>query len=294
MPANGVPINQAPLESIPEAVSRIIEAGSIAVVVTLIQASTERASAVGQKLLIDNSGPPGATNGSLGSAALDLAVVTHANRWLESRTDTRVVMVKEFAPELSEWSDAQLLFERVQLDPCLVICGAGHVGASLGRIAILLGYQVTLIDDRVEFVTRELFPDERIELVAAASWPEAVLGAVGKGRGVSVAVVTRGHSEDEQCLRAALTVDTDYVGLIGSKRRTNIVLERLRESGADEARIAKVHAPVGLDIGAVTPEEVALAIMAEVVAVRRGGVGGSLSAWRRESTIKSETGQAEG
>ena len=72
-------------------------------------------------------------------------------------------------------------------------------------------------------------------------------------------------------------VDADYVGLIGSKRRTNIVLQRLRENGAEEERLEKVRAPVGLDIGAVTPEEVALAIMAEIVAVRRGGEGGSLS-----------------
>jgi len=85
-----------------------------------------------------------------------------------------------------------------------------------------------------------------------------------------VAIVTRGHSEDEQCLRAAMRVDADYVGLIGSKRRTNIVLQRLRENGADEGRLARVRAPVGLDLGAVTPEEVALAIMAEIVAVRRG------------------------
>ena len=71
--------------------------------------------------------------------------------------------------------------------------------------------------------------------------------------------------------------DVDYVGLIGSKRRTNIVLQRLRENGADEKKLEKIHAPIGLDIGAVTPEEVALAIMAEIVAVRRGGKGGPLS-----------------
>ena len=118
-------------------------------------------------------------------------------------------------------------------------------------------------------------------MMAAGSWSEALLEAVGDGRGVSVAIVTRGHSEDEQCLRAVMTVDADYVGLIGSKRRTNIVLQRLGESGAAEARLAMVRAPVGLDIGAVTPEEVALAIMAEIVAVRRGGKGGSLSAGRR-------------
>jgi xanthine dehydrogenase accessory factor len=162
-----------------------------------------------------------------------------------------------------------------------VICGAGHVGASLAKLASLMGYRATLIDDRAEFVTRKSFPEENIQLVAAQSWSEAVEAAVGNGRGVSVAIVTRGHSEDEQCLRAVIGLDVDYLGLIGSKRRTNIVLQRLRENGAAEERLENVHAPVGLDIGAVTPEEVALAIMAEIVAVRRGGKGRSLSEWRR-------------
>jgi xanthine dehydrogenase accessory factor len=145
-----------------------------------------------------------------------------------------------------------------------------------------LGYRTTLIDDREEFVTRTNFPETNIELVAAEDWSQAVAAAVGNGRGVSVAIVTRGHSEDEQCLRAVIGIDVDYIGLIGSKRRTNIVLQRLSDDGADAARLQRVHAPVGLDIGAVTPEEVALAIMAEVVAVRRAGKGGPLSAWRRE------------
>jgi xanthine dehydrogenase accessory factor len=278
MPANEDPLKPPQSESIPEAVSRLIEAGLIATVVTVIQTPDEYLAEVGRKLLVADPGVAVATTGTLGSEPLDRAVVAAAQIFLASRTDTRVYQVKEFAPELGEWGEARLLFERVQSEPALVICGAGHVGAALARIGSLLGYRVTLIDDRAEFIGRELFAAQQIELVFAANWSAAVLAAVGQGRGISVAIVTRGHSEDEQCLRAALMVEADYVGLIGSKRRTSIVLERLRASGADEARLAKVHAPVGLDLGAVTPEEVALAIMAEVVAVRRGGKGGSLSA----------------
>src|SRR5262249_141037 len=114
-----------------------------------------------------------------------------------------------------------------------------------------------------------------------ADWTAAVRAAIGDGRGVSVAIVTRGHNEDEQCLRAVVSANADYIGLIGSKRRTNIVLNRLRESGAPDAQLQKVHAPIGLDIGAGTPEEGGLGILAEIVAERRGGKGGSLSAWRR-------------
>ena len=105
--------------------------------------------------------------------------------------------------------------------------------------------------------------------------------AIGSGRGVSVAIVTRGHKQDEECLRAAATSRPDYIGMIGSKRRTNIVLEKLAGEGFDQDALNKVRAPIGLDIGAVTPEEVALAILAEIVAMRRGGSGSPLSAWRR-------------
>ncbi|HKP72193.1 MAG TPA: XdhC family protein, partial [Pyrinomonadaceae bacterium] len=157
------------------------------------------------------------------------------------------------------------------------------VGASLARLAAAVGYRVTLIDDRADFVTRSRFPEQGIELVSAnGGWERAVRDAVGTGRGVSVAVVTRGHNEDEECTRAVLATRPDYVGMIVSKRRTNIVLERLRESGVAEEVLREVRAPIGLDIGAVSPEEVALAVLAEIVAERRGGRGGSLSAWRRQ------------
>lgn len=271
-------------DSITEAVLRILQEGSVAVVATLIDAANA-ATKVGAKLLISDLGATSQTGGSLGNEALDRAVIEQA-KLLDSRTDTRVFQVKEFAPALTEWSDAKILFERIQAEPRLVICGAGHVGASLGKLASLMGYRTTLIDDRKEFVTRQSFPEKNIELVAAEDWSQAVKAGIGNGRGVSVAIVTRGHSEDEQCLRAVIGIDVDYIGLIGSKRRTNIVLQRLRENGADEQRLRKVRAPVGLDIGAVTPEEVALAIMSEIVAVRRGGKGGPLSAWRREKKVE--------
>ena len=275
-----------------EAVSQTLQDGITAALATLIEAAD--LMIVGSKLLVREFGVTSTPVGSLGSEELDRAVVEQAARFLESRADTRVFQVKEFAPELGEWNEAKILFERIQPEPRLVICGAGHVGASLAKLASLMGYGATLIDDRAEFVTRQNFPEKNVELVAAENWSQAVQTAVGKGHGVSVAIVTRGHSEDEQCLRAVIGIDVDYVGLIGSKRRTNIVLQRLRENGAAEERLAKVHAPVGLDIGAVTPEEVALAIMAEIVAVRRGGKGGSLSSWRRDSNLGEEGKRGRG
>lgn len=264
-------------------VSRILQNGSFAVLVTIVEAPVGL-DVVGMKLLVESSGRRIGVleaDGDNDGAALDAAVAAKAISFLQSREDTRIFRVQEIAPELTPWGEAKLLFERLQAEPRLIICGAGHVGAALAQIATLLAYRTVLIDDRKEFLTREQFPQSSIELVQAKNWGDAVRLAVGNGRGVSVAIVTRGHSEDEECLRVVINLNPDYVGLIGSKRRTNIVLQRLRESGTSEELLRAVHAPVGLDIGAVTPEEVALAIMSEIVAVRRGGKGGGLSDWRR-------------
>jgi xanthine dehydrogenase accessory factor len=266
----------SPVVALTKAINRVLREGSLAALATLI----ESPRGIGAKLLVEEHG---ALVGTLGDAALDAAVARHATAFLASRVEAGTHLVEEFAPELEDWRGTRVLFERVEPEPHLVICGAGHVGASLARLARLTGYRVKLIDDRADFVTRERFPDEEIELIAAESWTDAVTKAVGLGRSVAVAVVTRGHNEDEECMRAVVKARPDYVGLIGSRRRTNIVLERLRESGADESLLKQVRAPIGLDIGAVSPEEVALAILAEIVAERRGGTGRALSAWRRES-----------
>jgi xanthine dehydrogenase accessory factor len=257
------------------AVRDVLQRGGIAALATIIEGSAK----VGAKLLIESTGK---TTGDLGATTLNEAIANFAQKFLRSRDEAHTFHVSDFAPELTSFAATRILFERIQPEPRIVIFGAGHVGAALAKLASFANYQVTLIDDRSEFVTRERFPDVLIELVAAESWSQAAGAAIGEGHGVSVAIVTRGHAEDEECLRAVLNSAPDYVGLIGSKRRTNIVLDRLRATGVATERLDKVRAPIGLDIGAVTPEEVALAILAEIVAERRGGRGVSLSSWRRK------------
>jgi xanthine dehydrogenase accessory factor len=274
--------NQAQSKLISDAISKVLDEGSVAVLATLIDATNDESGlAVGAKLLVDESPH---RIGSLGAADLDAAVAGPALKFLASRREAETFRVETFAPELTQHSGASVLFERIEAEPRLVIAGAGHVGASLARLAALVGYRVTLVDDRAEFVARELFaaPGEQgIELVLAEHWSDAIAESIGNGQGVSVAIVTRGHKQDEDCLRAAIATRPDYVGMIGSKRRTNFVLDKLREEGASEEQLRKVHAPIGLDIGAVSPEEVALAILAEIVGERRGGKGTPLSDWRR-------------
>jgi xanthine dehydrogenase accessory factor len=251
------------------------------VLVTLMKLPVQESGElrIGSRLLARESGE---RVGTLGATELDDEAVRQAQQFLSSREDAKSIKVEEFASHLHQFHGVQLLFERIEAEPRLVIAGAGHVGAALARLASLVGYRVTLIDDRSEFVSRELFasPGEQgIDLIVAEDWADAVRES--SGRGVSVAIVTRGHKQDEDCLRAAISANPSYIGMIGSKRRTNIVLDKLRGEGAYEEQLKKVRAPIGLDIGAVSPEEVALAILAEIVAERRGGAGAPLSSWRR-------------
>lgn len=248
-------------------IEQVLDRGELAVLVTRVTGAGD----IGAKLLVQENG---AVTGSLGDADLDSVAVDQAGTFLTSREETRLFNLSSF--------DTSLLFERLQPAPRLVVCGAGHVGASLAKLAAFTGYQTTLLDDRAEFLERARFPEKQIELMVAGDWESAVRDAVGNGRGVSVAVVTRGHNEDEQCMHAVMRANPDYVGLIGSKRRTSIVIDRLREAGVPDEQLRKIHAPIGLDIGAVTPEEVALSILSEIVAERRGAHGGSLSSWRRQ------------
>lgn len=255
-----------------------LERGSTAVLITVLKSE---ALPAGAKLFISADGE---RFGDLGDPSLNLLAEKEAANFLNTRPEARTLQVAEFAPEAESLAETLVLFERIEAEPRLVIAGAGHVGASLARLAALVGYRVTLIDDRPEFVSRELFSaanEASIELVTASNWSEAIRQAAGNGRGVSVAIVTRGHKQDEECLRAIAAIGPDYVGMIGSKRRTNIVLEKLREEGFDPSSLTSVRAPIGLDLAAVSPEEVALAILAEIVAERRGGAGTPLSAWRR-------------
>jgi len=172
-------------QSISSLLQRLVQDGSLAIVVTLIEAPRN----AGAKMIVEGKG---IHHGSFEDASLDEAVIRQAAVFLVSKEETRTFYGREFAPELSEFNEAQFLFELIQPEQRVVICGAGHVGASLAKLAALLGYRATLIDDRKDFVRRQDYPEQSIELLLAESWSDAVRAVVGVGRGVSVAIVTRG------------------------------------------------------------------------------------------------------
>jgi xanthine dehydrogenase accessory factor len=162
---------------------------------------------------------------------------------------------------------------RVFLDPVsgmqhLVIAGAGHIAQPLAKLGSMLGFRVTVIDDRSSFANRERFPSADQIIVKPFG---AAIDSLHLDRHCYVVSVTRGHAFDDETVRAALRQPGCFIGMIGSRRRVKATLARLQEEGFDPQLLDEIHAPLGLDIGAQTPEEIAISIMAEIVRELRTG-----------------------
>jgi xanthine dehydrogenase accessory factor len=171
----------------------------------------------------------------------------------------------------------ELYVERWAPSPELLIVGAGHVARPLATVGRLLDFRVVVLDDRPEMATRERFPEaDRVVVVTDFDHPFA---GVTVGPRTSLVLVTRGHRHDYDCLRAlaATGVEPAYVGMIGSRRRVRAAFEQLAAEGVEAAWLARIHAPLGLDVGAETPAEIAIAVGAEIVLAARGGTGRPLS-----------------
>ena len=163
----------------------------------------------------------------------------------------------------------QVFIEPIDPAPLLYILGAGHVGHELGRLAPGLGFRVHVVDDREKFANRDRFPAaEAVVVEDIPSWIERTTLA----ESASVVVLTRGHRQDYDAIRALAGRKLRYVGLIGSRAKVAKLVDRALEEGVPADWLRTVHAPVGLDIGAVTPEEIAVSILAELIAVRRGRI----------------------
>lgn len=158
-------------------------------------------------------------------------------------------------------------FDPILPRPSAYIFGGGHVALPVAHLADLVGFRVVVIDDRAEFANRERFP--RADEVVVAPVAEAFRG-LAVGADGYVVTVTRGHAMDEEVAAEALRTPARYIGMIGSKRKVAAVLERLRERGFSESDLARIHAPIGIDIHSETVEEIAVSIVAEMIAVRRG------------------------
>ena len=226
--------------------------------------------------------------GSLGEAELDARALALA---------TAALMRGGVSLETVAWSGGEttLFVEAHRAPERLVVVGAGHIAVPLAALGVELGFDVIVLDDREEFATAERFhPSARVR---RARFDDDPFADVAIDDRTYVALVTRGHRWDFDCLRRLLArpARPRYIGMIGSRRRVRAALSALVEAGVARSELAAVHAPIGLDVGAETPAEIAVSIAAELIAVRRGVAAPTLAERERVvDRLLRETAQDDG
>jgi len=259
------------MEDVLAALTDALSRGESVALVTIVSAHGSTPQRVGARMLVHADGR---TVGTIGGGCYEHDAFWKAREALVSRAAQLVHY--ELSDDLAEESGLicggrmDVFIEPVEPSPHLYILGAGHVGYQLGQIAHTVGFKLHVVDDRQKFANRERFPEaaevvvESLDTwVRAASIPATAF----------VVVLTRGHRQDFDVLQALAGRELRYVGLIGSRAKVARLTDALLEAGVSPDWLKQLHAPIGFDIGAVSPEEIAVAILAELIAVRRGRMG---------------------
>jgi xanthine dehydrogenase accessory factor len=255
-----------------EEILRLKKEGRSFAIATIVQCMGSSPQKEGAKMLVRDDG---STVGTLGGGCIEAEVV-----------QTSLITIKDGAPltipfELTEkhgglvcGGKVLVYIEPIIPDPHLVILGAGHVGKALSRVARFSGFKVTVADDRGEYANRDKIPDANNTVVSNF---ESVFVKVPVDKNTFLVIATRGHNHDLDALKAALKTEAGYIGLLGSKRKKALLFKTLKDEGFSQTDIDRVIIPVGLPIGSVTPEEIAISIMAQIIKYRRENASPGLS-----------------
>ncbi len=248
-------------------------AGQGAILVTVVDNRSSLPVAPGSRSLVFESAPP---QGAFWPALDRIIAVDARNALVEKQSLLRSYTIRDDSVERVRLGEGNfdLFFEVLTLPPRLIIVGAGHIALPLARIAKLLEFEVAVLDDRLAYANRARFPDA--DQIVVGPYRET-LSTMAVHTDTYIVLVTRGHVHDQACLEEVLESPAAYIGMIGSKRRIRTVIQHTVDSGYSEEKLRRVYAPIGLDLHAETPGEIAVAIMAEIVNVRRGGVASSLA-----------------
>jgi len=249
-----------------EALASAADGGSPIAVATLLRKQGRQIAFAG-RVFVDAAG---GRHGTLGSAMLDDRAVEHGLRQIAHGT-ARLV-------QLDDQHD--LLIDSVAGRPKIVIAGGGHVALAIAKQAQLLDFDVTIIEDRPQYADPARFAGAR---VLQGDVPET-LAATDYGWSSFIVIATRGHKLDADCVLAAVKTKARYIGLLGSRRKTVLIEEMLKEHGVADDRVQAIHSPVGLDLGGRTPAEIALSVLAEITQVRYQGSGRQLSTHNSQLT----------
>ncbi len=263
-------------DSIAQEVLSAARGGAPVAVATVIRAP-DGGPALGAKLLVRAKGE---RLGSLGGGALEEAVAADAQAALDRRPRIQVESIRYGADgvRVTRGAAIEVMIEVTESPVSLLIVGGGHIGQSLAAIGAEAGFSVAVLDDREAFANDERFPSA--DRVICGDITEE-LERYPIDRSTYIVLVSRGHKQDEEGLRIVVESDAAYVGMIGSMRRVSTVLTHMAREGIARDALERVYTPIGLDIGAETPEEISVSIVAEIIAVRRGGTGARMSDVRK-------------
>jgi xanthine dehydrogenase accessory factor len=272
------------------AVAEALERGEPAALVTIVAARGSTPQRVGAKMLVFADGR---TVGTIGGGCYENDAFWKAREAIASRKPQLLhyELSDDFAQETGLICGGQMdvYVEPIEPSPELYIIGAGHVGFHLARIAHEVGFRVHVVDDREKFANADRFPTA--EEVVVDDIPAWLVRADVPPHAYAV-IVTRGHTNDLEALRALAPRELRYLGLIGSRAKVARIFEALKADQMPHECLERVHAPIGLDIGAVTPQEIAVSILAELIAVKHGKIASRATpapsmAWRPKD--KSQT-----
>ncbi|MGE0451413.1 MAG: XdhC family protein [Vicinamibacterales bacterium] len=252
------------------AIAEALERGESAALVTIVSTTGSTPQRVGAKMLVFADGR---TVGTIGGGCYENDAFWKAREAISARKPLMLEyeLDDDFAQETGLVCGGQMsvYIEPIEPSPELYVIGAGHVGFHLARMAHDVGFQVHVVDDREKFASRDRFPTAAEVVVDdIPAW----IGRTAIPPHAYVVVVTRGHTNDLDAVRALVPRDLRYLGLIGSKAKVARISDQLMAEGVDPAALARVHAPIGLDIGAVTPAEIGVSILSELIAVKHGKV----------------------
>ena len=257
-------------EDVLVAVARAIDRGEEAALVTIVAAHGSTPQRVGAKMLVFSDGR---TTGTIGGGCYENDAVGKARQAIGSRKPQLVHydLADSFAEETGLICGGQMdvYIDPIEPAPRLYLIGAGHVALHLARVAHEAGFRIHVVDDREKFANRERFPDaDELIVDDIPGW----LQRAELAPTTYVVVLTRGHRHDLGALRALAPRALRYVGLIGSRAKIARLYEALQAEGTPAESLSRIYAPIGLDIGAVTPQEIAISIAAELIAVRYGKI----------------------
>ena len=248
-------------------IAKLRSEGRKAALATIIQVQGSIPSYESSKILVRDDG---SIVGTVGGGCVEAEVWTAAQEVMREEKPRRLHFNLNNNPEMDNGlicgGSLDIFVEPILATPTVYLLGGGHVSLYVSKVANLAGFDTVIVDDREAFASKNRFPEARETY--AGPWEEA-LPKLSINDFSYIVIVTRGHKGDLDGLRWAVTTPARYVGMIGSRRKIIEIFKVLEGEGVDPEKLERVHAPIGLDIGALTPEEIAVAIVAEMISVRR-------------------------